>query len=65
MRCPICQLDDNHVERTVQHGNDIARVRRCICGHRFTTFETSESEIKRLRKLERAIKEASEDLLHS
>jgi transcriptional regulator NrdR family protein len=62
MLCPICRTDDNRVERTVDQGAAIARVRRCVCGHRFTTFETSEAELKRLRRIEQAAKAFSDEL---
>lgn len=66
MLCPICQFPDHRVQRTFQRDKDIVRVRVCErCRYRFTTFETAEEEVQRLRRLEAAAKEWSEEFLQS
>jgi transcriptional regulator NrdR family protein len=63
MLCPVCKLDDNLVLQTFKREHEIERRRKCICGHCFVTFETPAAEIKRLRDIEQALREASENLL--
>lgn len=62
MICPVCRLDDNYVAHTLTRNDVIRRIRRCICGHRFTTYESTRDDMKRLRKLVSVLRQLNEDL---
>jgi transcriptional regulator NrdR family protein len=60
--CPICSAA-TYVRSTEAQGGNVVRRRECIqCGHRFTTLETPEIELKRLRAIEKAARALSERL---
>lgn len=46
MKCSICNSTDHRVIETVDANSAIRRRRKCDnCGHRWTTFETTETPV--------------------
>lgn len=62
MLCPTCAHTEHHVQRTTAaHNGAIRRVRACArCGHKWTTTELPEHELKRLLALDAAIQPFTE-----
>jgi transcriptional repressor NrdR len=54
MRCPICHADAPQVIRTSKDDEGATRRRRKCgnCGHRFNTFEVSEEQVLKFRRLQ-------------
>ena len=59
MICPLCRTAANRVIETIDREALIYRRRQCQCGHRWTTYETPEAELRRLRKIEQAVQAAA------
>ena len=53
MHCPFCGADDTKVidSRLVAEGNQVRRRRQCLtCAERYTTYETAELVMPRIKK---------------
>ena len=68
MHCPFCGADDTKVidSRLVAEGNQVRRRRQCLtCAERYTTYETAELVMPRIKKSDGAREPFNEDKLRS
>lgn len=68
MHCPFCGADDTKVidSRLVAEGNQVRRRRQCLtCAERYTTYETAELVMPRIKKSDGGREPFNEDKLRS
>jgi transcriptional repressor NrdR len=68
MHCPFCGADDTKVidSRLVAEGNQVRRRRQCLtCAERYTTYETAELVLPRIKKSDGGREPFNEDKLRS
>ena len=68
MHCPFCGADDTKVidSRLVAEGNQVRRRRQCLtCADRYTTYETAELVMPRIKKSDGGREPFNEDKLRS
>ena len=66
MHCPFCGADDTKVidSRLVAEGNQVRRRRQCLtCAERYTTYETAELVMPRIKKSDGGREPFNEDKL--
>ncbi|MCY3818720.1 MAG: transcriptional regulator NrdR [Gammaproteobacteria bacterium] len=68
MHCPFCGADDTKVidSRLVAEGNQVRRRRQCLtCAERYTTYESAELVMPRIKKTDGGREPFNEDKLRS
>lgn len=68
MHCPFCGADDTKVidSRLVTEGNQVRRRRQCLtCAERYTTYESAELVMPRIKKTDGGREPFNEDKLRS
>jgi len=68
VHCPFCGADDTKVidSRLVAEGNQVRRRRQCLtCAERYTTYETAELVMPRIKKSDGGREPFNEDKLRS
>ena len=68
MHCPFCGADDTKVidSRLVAEGNQVRRRRQCLtCAERYTTYESAELVMPRIKKSDGGREPFNEDKLRS